>query len=389
MRRPLMLLLLAAAPALAANFPPSPVVFPDQRLPLKFSHKQHLGFKLQCDFCHDRAESSTSAKDDLVPSEEVCRTCHKIERDKPNKQAVPSADCASCHAAGPTERVAIPPPNLKFNHKVHADRQIPCAKCHGDLAQVDLATRDQLPKMSLCLGCHNSTAQAHRAPAKCTTCHLARQDGTLETVFASGTLAPSGTLRGDAHTPQFSVEHARVAQNDEGYCLSCHRRDYCLSCHNGVVKPMSFHGNDYVSIHAVDARKATTDCNGCHRRQSFCLGCHERSGVIDQATANAPGSVPNTGKRFHPPYQEWVAAPRGPNHHSWQAERNVKTCVSCHREDTCLQCHSTATGSNHPFNVSPHPAGFANSRMCQALASRNARVCLKCHATFDQHLTCR
>ena len=30
-----------------AALPPSEVIFPAQKLPIKFSHKQHLGFKLR------------------------------------------------------------------------------------------------------------------------------------------------------------------------------------------------------------------------------------------------------------------------------------------------------------------------------------------------------
>ncbi len=367
----------------------SEVVFPPQSLPIQFSHRQHLAFKLQCDFCHDRAESSTSSQDDLVPSEESCRTCHKIDRKNPLKEARPAARCDACHVET-SARVAIPPPHLKFNHKIHIDQKIPCQRCHGDLLTVDLATRAQLPRMELCLGCHNSTAQAHRAPAKCSTCHLVRADNTLQTDFDSGRLLPSGTLKGDAHTPQFSVEHGRLASQEDRYCAECHRRDFCNACHNGAIKPMRFHGNDYLSLHAIDARKQAINCDGCHRKQSFCLGCHERSGVTDSATTPAnPSALPNLAKRFHPPYEQWVVTPRGPLHHSWQAERNIRQCVACHREDTCLQCHTTFSSGGQLFNVNPHPAGFASSRMCQSLASRNARVCLKCHTTSDARLNCR
>jgi hypothetical protein len=380
---------------LRAAAPPAPseVVFPTQRIPLKFSHKEHLGYKLQCDFCHERAETSTSSADSLIPPEEVCRTCHKIDRNDPKKEAIPEAACEACHtSADPAhpDRVQIPAPHIKFNHKAHAAKGIGCQRCHGDLRQVDLATRAQLPTMPLCLSCHSQNAQEHRANSRCTTCHPPRPDGTLETHFASGTLVPSGTLKGDAHTAHFVTDHARVGQ-DERYCANCHRRDFCLSCHNGVVKPVAFHPNDYLSIHPIEARKESLSCNGCHRRQTFCLGCHERAGLTDARTINAPGSVSlgAAGRRFHPPYERWVAPPRTPEHHSWQAERNLRACISCHREDTCLQCHSALPGQNAPFQVNPHPPGFGDSNNCRALAARNGRMCLKCHAPGDSNLTCR
>jgi hypothetical protein len=384
--RAVALALFAVAGSALAAAPPSSVIFPDQQLAIKFSHKQHLGLKLQCDFCHDRAGASTSAKDDLTPSEEVCRTCHKIERDQPNKEAKPAARCDACHTGtAASERLVIPPPNLKFNHKVHVDRKVACARCHS-VEKLDLATRNELPKMELCLGCHNSTAQAQRAPAKCTTCHITRFDGTMETTFASGILTPSGTMKGDAHTPQFATEHAKVAAQDDKYCESCHRREFCLSCHNGVVKPMTFHANDYVSIHAIDARKATLNCNGCHRTQTFCLGCHERSGVVDPTTANGPNQINSSGpgRRFHPPQAVWSQSNITPEHHKWQAMANIRSCISCHREEKCLECHSDkVTGSTNP-----HPPGFASTRMCKSLQSRNGRVCLKCHNIHDTSWNC-
>jgi hypothetical protein len=403
MRRalPVVVLFALASAAVPAAAAPSEVVFPPQRLPLKFSHKMHLGFKLQCDFCHSRAERSTAASDDLIPSEETCRTCHKIDRSQPEKEDMPEARCDACHEGpDPTKppRVEVPPPNLRFNHKVHVERGYACVRCHPGVPTEQLATRDDLPRMQLCLGCHNQTAQKDKAPAKCTTCHISDFDGTLRTRFPEGLLVPSGTLKGDAHTPDFERNHADVGK-DQRYCESCHRRDFCNSCHNGVVKPLSFHGNDYLSIHPIEARKASLRCDGCHRRQTFCLGCHERAGLTDAATASAPDSLfgARPPRRFHPPPERWVLPPRTPDHHSWQAERNIKQCISCHREETCLQCHSATTMGpgpsgggqcNHGFCVSPHPAGFGGSRTCESLRAKNGRVCLKCHAPTDPHLSC-
>ena len=394
--------LLIAQNALAKRNP-STVIFPEQKLPIRFSHKQHLGFKLACDFCHENAPGSLASADNLTPSEDTCGSCHKIDRDQPNKVAKPAARCDSCHlGTNPTNfaappRVEIPAPYIKFNHKVHVDRDIACARCHGTMADVDLGTRADLPRMPLCLECHNQiVALKKKANAKCSTCHLTTVDGTLETEFPTGQLAPSGTLKGDAHTPDFATNHAQVAQQDEKYCESCHRRDFCLSCHNSVVKPLAFHGNDYVSIHAIDARKESLRCEGCHRKQTFCLGCHERSGLVDPSVIDAGNGLTKVQppRRFHPPYNLWVNAPRTPDHHSWQAERNLKQCVSCHREETCLECHASSGAkvrglpANQSFHVSPHPPAFAGSRQCRALAAKNGRVCLKCHAPDDGKLTC-
>lgn len=402
---------------------PSRVIYPDQRLPLRFSHARHLRQTgVDCATCHAAALTSTSARDSLLPAEAVCAVCHPIDRadpwKAPSERTGAPAACAACHPGLPknapeggvfsldelTERVPrleIPPPQLKFNHQIHAARQIPCARCHGDLTKVDLATRAQLPRMSTCLSCHTAGLHEARsgalpgekprfASARCATCHLAGADGTLQVDLPSGRLVPSGSLRGDTHGATFAQSHGTVARNALDYCASCHRQSVCQRCHNGVVKPMDFHGGDYVTRHPIDARRNQPDCGSCHRRQTFCLGCHERLGVTSHDTL--PGSpspsafFPASPRRFHP--EGWAATIPGPGHHSFEAQRNLRSCTSCHREETCLACHSALPGGRMPAGVSPHPRDWVDSGRCQALASRNGRVCLKCHRSGSAELGC-
>jgi hypothetical protein len=374
----------------------SPVVFPDQTLRLSFSHADHLrDGRTDCFDCHAAAARSRSSLDDLLPTEAACRPCHAIDRarpDAPDPPGRPPGRCAACHpdhrAGQPVVRSLVPPPNLIFDHAAHLARGTGCARCHGDLLAdgVGRATREHLPVMASCLTCHDGAA----APSRCATCHPARGGGRLVTRFASGELRPSAAVRGaDHHDLGFATDHRLVAQADRRLCRNCHREDDCIECHQGVVKPMAIHGNDYVLLHAIDARRDATDCGGCHRQQSFCVGCHSRSGV----SADGRGSEflgPSSGdltRRFHPP--GWVtfgaAGPeigqRGADHHAFQAQRNLRQCASCHREEHCLTCHSAQPSS---FQVSPHPRGWAGSRRCEALAARNPRMCLRCHIDFDR-----
>jgi hypothetical protein len=366
---------------------------------------------IACEYCHEGAPESTSASDFLIPKEESCSDCHPIDRKQPEKQAKVAARCDACHPGyrpGSGEnvaRVVVPAPHLKFNHKIHIDQKILCQKCHGSMTDVELATREQLPRMGLCLSCHIGGSK--NAPSRCSTCHLVTAAGTMQVSFADveGKLAPSGAIRGDAHTPDFRQHHANVARNDEQYCLNCHRKDECLSCHNGVVKPMDIHANDYVSIHSVEARRDAPKCRGCHRYQSFCLGCHQRSGVALDVPGGMPSRPNASPLKFHP--DGWVTDLavgyyRSPNHHAWQAQRNIRSCVSCHREQTCLRCHVSnklgPDGVTRPFQdgnpevksqyigADPHARGWGAK--CRALIARNQRVCLKCHVSNDPNLTC-
>ncbi len=368
-------------PKYADDAPPSPVIFPAQRLPLVFTHAAHLDRGLACIDCHRTAPTSRSAMDNLLPGEVVCRECHAIDRAVPDKQVDgPPARCDACHvgyvAGELPERVHIPVPNLKFDHRAHVDRQIACTGCHGDLAAegVGLATVDQLPRMRLCLTCHDGET----APSACSTCHLS-DVGVLRTELGSGTLAPSGVVYGDAHDLDFLASHGAAASRDEDYCGSCHRESFCSDCHVGTIKPMEFHAGDYALIHATDARRNDPDCSTCHRQQSFCVGCHERSGVGLRAETDFDPTVDEL--RFHP--DDWASL-AGENRHAREARANLDTCASCHREDTCLECHTAELGSPR---ISPHGASWVGSRRCEAQLARNARVCLRCHVD-PAELTC-
>jgi hypothetical protein len=274
------------------------------------------------------------------------------------------------------------------------------------VARQALATEADLPRMALCLGCHGGGPK--QPTARCGACHLTLPDGRLRVNLAvggplataiTGQLAPSGSLRGfDAHTATFRTDH-KTAGRDQAYCLTCHRRSECLDCHNGVVRPLDIHPSDYVTLHAPDARRNTPDCSSCHRNQTFCVGCHQRAGVAADPSGGLPGRRPQnpfgtgTGvKSFHPP--AWardatgavLTAPRASSH-SMQAKRNIRTCVSCHREETCLECHST--DPTRGANVTPHGPGFADSSRCRALSRSNRRACLKCHSVGATELDCR
>jgi hypothetical protein len=400
---------------------PSPLIYPRQTIPLRFDHADHLARGATCESCHAGAASSTISADNLLPGEAACRSCHAIDRTQPAKATAgrPAARCDACHvgwsgAATATEppRLEIPRPNIKFNHHLHASRGIGCDACHASVAATALATETDLPRMSLCLGCHAGGTK--QPTARCGACHLTLPDGRLKVDLAvggplattqTGKLTPSGTLRGfDAHTPGFRTDH-KAAGRDESYCLSCHRRSECLDCHNGSVRPLDIHPSDYVTLHGPDGRRNTPDCSSCHRNQTFCVGCHQRTGVASDPSGGLPGRQPQnpfgtgTGvKSFHPP--GWARDPSGaviatprPSSHALQAKRNLRSCVSCHREETCLECHSAdpARGVKQPggLGFSPHGAGFAGSGKCRALAARNRRVCLKCHALDAVELDCR
>lgn len=347
----------------------SPVIYPAQRLPLIFSHAKHQRLGVACAACHPGATTSRSAVDNLLPTERECRACHPIDRTQPERvvAGAPPARCAACHANyapdRPVERVYLEPPPLKFAHAAHV--ATPCSGCHGDLSAVDLATRRHLPTMQTCLACHTDGTDERR----CADCHLAKLGGLIETDYPQGPLVPRSTGLGDAHGPGFAKDHRQEAMQLGATCTACHDRSTCVACHQGVVRPLDFHPGNYLHTHAVEARRGTPDCSACHRAQSFCVGCHERSGLGNRA----PGEYAGTGA-FHPP--NWIAL------HPRDAKRNITACASCHREDDCLACHSAEPTA--AMRASPHPKGWRGSAKCKALDRKNRRMCLRCHVTRDE-----
>jgi c(7)-type cytochrome triheme protein len=389
-----------ATPPEGRKFLPSPVIFPDQSIPLRFFHDKHLAQDIDCETCHEAANESMSSADVLVPQgfegEEICTNCHDFSE---GAQADPPSDCATCHTdsykpdyppgGGPDDwqkvknrpaGVEIPRPFIKMNHKVHVDKGIKCSTCHGDLSKVQVATRENaLPVMDTCLECHNGV----NAPKECRTCHLTKPDGRIQTDLPTGTLKPQGRYFGDTHDDNYLQTHAISAKGDDAHCANCHARKFCLDCHNGVAKPFKIHPNNWSLLHPLAARRNTPNCSSCHRSQNFCIQCHKRMKVVHttEYPSAKQGQAWNKTKLggFHPP--GWVGtvqndSSRGPNHHSFHAQRNIRACASCHTEKSCTSCHgSTGIGAN----INPHPIGFRTSNRCKAMRASNIRMCTKCH----------
>ncbi|MEJ7733346.1 MAG: cytochrome c3 family protein [Polyangiaceae bacterium] len=167
-------------PGSAASPLPSEEIFPPQSLTIRFNHKLHVKDQQQtCKTCHAAAYKSNAASERLLPKpSDTCDSCHDVDHsDLSNVKAGTDANgqCNFCHlgeGAGKGNKVAplvIPTPQLHFPHGKHLARNIQCGNCHGKVDELELATRDNLPRMAGCFDCHNksSAAQAKpRAPAR-------------------------------------------------------------------------------------------------------------------------------------------------------------------------------------------------------------------------------
>lgn len=391
--------------AYAGDGGPSPVIFPPQTLTIRFNHKKHVKeLGLTCTTCHEKAKTSKQSKDSLLPKPTRCDACHGS--DHGDLSAVKTDDdalisqCGFCHVgyeSGDGNRVArqvIPAPNLRMNHAAHVSRNIACSQCHGAVEHLELATRDQLPRMKGCFTCHQMPGPARgQARGECVTCHLTERGGMMKTKFASGVLKPPQWLHDSGHGPDWIERHKQVAGNDGQLCASCHQERFCTDCHDGRVRPRKVHPNDWISMHPTAARQNNPSCTSCHRQQTFCVTCHQRAGVAQ----SGPYESSRGRVRFHPPPEVWSSPPRSSQHHAWEAQRNINACVSCHVEADCVRCHSNKGGRGFgpkPGNVgdfalggqgtNPHPRNFRDR--CAGALKRNARPCLVCHDPADANL---
>jgi hypothetical protein len=374
---------------------PSSVVFPPQAIPLRFSHSRHVGaLGVGCSRCHPGARTSRRASDNLLPKGTGCDDCHHDEHARmpvvatdPNE---PLGRCTLCHVGSDAapQVVRLPKPNLRFDHAIHAARNIGCAQCHGSVEHVDRATRDGLPRMSGCMRCHGLSGPSRgRARGECRACHLER-GGRLATTFGTGRLSPKTAFGNARHDPDFLRRHAAVAGTDSSLCANCHTERFCVDCHDGRLRPRTVHPGDWLSSHARAARLEAPRCTSCHRQQSSCITCHQRVGVA----MNGPSALGSGRGRFHPPERVWTGLPRTRAHHAWEAQRNLSQCVSCHLERDCVACHATAArggpgrgpGGRIGQGTNPHPPGF--SAQCRGAMAKNARPCMVCHAPGDPAL---
>lgn len=369
-----------------------------ERSGLTFDHRVHAG--TACKTCHAPAFSSQRAADDLMPSMDVCASCHT--------EAEPKLEtCSGCHVAYPIEvdveikeaadwravrpapmPVARPESRLRFDHSVHVKEAVAsgvqgdalCTSCHAT-TETD---RRAMPSKPSCMACHDGES----ASDECTVCHIgdALAKRVVRTEFSTADSNPvspeksvnnepkrsskyksnkekKGTalLRPDNHEVDWLARHGAVAKSNGLECASCHREEDCATCHTErVAKPWQMHPPNYVTIHAVDARTSMGRCTDCHTVDNFCVSCHVRSGV-----ATIEGGKPPARVEFHP--SGWLDASM-PNNHGVMARRNINDCASCHVENDCVSCHT---------GINPHGPEFTLN--CGSFLKSNPRTCVKCH----------
>ncbi|MGE0160866.1 MAG: cytochrome c3 family protein [Gemmatimonadales bacterium] len=150
--------------------------------------------------------------------------------------------------AGCSDDLPPPPPQpIAFNHSVHIQNEIECARCHEGAATQEQAG---LPAMAECASCHRRQATDH--PAVQAFMEQYANGNGEPMVWRKVHVIPTSAMVHFKHSPHIraGVEcatcHGDVAQMtvaqqvvdvaNMGWCLDCHREQGasvdCLTCHH-------------------------------------------------------------------------------------------------------------------------------------------------------------
>lgn len=142
---------------------------PDQ--PIQFNHSLHLGFGLQCLYCHPGAWKQASAG---LPTEAKCWGCHQQIPIK-NADQQKLADAVTNNQPIQWVPVFIQPDFVYFNHRPMVAAGLNCETCHGEMSRETVAQPRPGLNMGWCLHCHRTRAGGDEALLNkltdCATCH--------------------------------------------------------------------------------------------------------------------------------------------------------------------------------------------------------------------------
>ncbi|NJK88343.1 MAG: hypothetical protein HC923_02405 [Myxococcales bacterium] len=323
-----------------------------------FEHRSHVTEGIACTKCHAGMDEAGEDGPLHLPTKEVCLECHQEPHD--------TNECSNCHGEDFTPiRTGMAKHYLKFSHAEHLvvpETSGNCARCHQDVKYKDSSL---LPKMPVCLSCHEH--ERTWEIAECDSCHVNIQAEMPK---------PASHI---VHEEDYAQNHSTDAAANRAVCATCHSESQCASCH-GVNVPVlpyrlnfdrpelgGLHRAGFRSRHGREALVDGALCVTCHT-ESSCVTCHAEVGLA------ADGSVGTLGLRNPHPTNGWVDTSPGPqnNQHGVAARQDPVSCAGCHSgagEQLCVDCHRVGgVGGNI------HPPGFDSS-----LDAQRDQPCTMCH----------
>lgn len=289
-----------------------------------------------------------------------CATCHA--RESCQRCHVNAARVPGIAALGTDARVAAVTRSKVPNYPVpDTHRREAFKTTHGTLVARDGATCATCHAKASCTGCH--TGPAAQAQIRLLPDATPRTPGVrLLNAGLRGPLRPvaqvadTGRRVVRVHPRDFESSHRVTAASGDLTCAGCHSQRFCAACHAGETR-RAFHPANFLAGHSADQYAADANCASCHNTEVFCRSCHVQLGL---------GSRVARGANFHNAQPQWLLQ------HGRAARQDLRSCTTCHAQQTCMRCHAT-TG----WGVSPHGADFNATR----LGGKAMAMCARCHIT--------
>jgi hypothetical protein len=138
-----------------------------QQQPVEFPHNQHVAKAgLECIDCHITVDTRDEAG---MPSIAKCMLCHekvategpgvrKVREFAEKKREIPWVRVYEFNRSG----------HVSFRHSPHVRAGVECSTCHGNVAEMTVATAQVEHTMGTCLTCHRQ----QKASEDCAACHF-------------------------------------------------------------------------------------------------------------------------------------------------------------------------------------------------------------------------
>jgi len=141
--------------------------------PVQFPHNLHVGFGIQCLYCHPGSLRGPSSG---LPTLSKCWGCHQqIAKTQTSEKLKPMREAIANGTNFVWASVAIVPDFVRFNHRPHVAAGLNCENCHGDLSKMEIYENPQVMNMGWCLNCHKEKAGDDEVKffklTDCGTCH--------------------------------------------------------------------------------------------------------------------------------------------------------------------------------------------------------------------------
>jgi hypothetical protein len=279
----------------------------------------------------------------------------------------------------PPAESAAESPKYGFPHSVHVDAGLACAACHGDVVratEIGPTAHVRLPSgddAKACLQCHE------KLPAPPPPRQVER---TI--TFSHATHLPYVNSEcGRCHTALVETGDAKTPVPPMSACTACHNHavDYaqarCQPCHVDLKRYPLLPVADYRhegDFLRVHGQMATSS-------MTTCVACHEQTSCGECHAATTRPVKPD----LHWP--ERVGASfihRGDfvSRHTLDFRADPASCRRCHGSAFCDACHAevgvsqrTATSGGR----TPHPPGWAAGQVHGAAARQDILSCAACH----------